>query len=63
MSTVVDSGTDTEPEALGPVAATEEELLKGKYGLLPLEDEGSDTLPEQLVEALVCKMVRDLPEW
>lgn len=59
---VVDSSAVTEPEAVGPVAAIEEELLIGKYGLPPLEDEGKDALPEQLVEAPVCMMVCGLPE-
>jgi hypothetical protein len=59
---VVDSGAITEPEAVGPVAAIEEELLIGKYGLPPLEYKGKDALPEQLVEAPVCAMACDLPE-
>jgi len=27
-----------------------------------LEEEGSDALPEQLIEAPVCAMIKDLPE-
>jgi hypothetical protein len=59
---IVDSGAVTEPEPVGPDTEIEEELLIGKYGLAPLEDAGKDALPEQLVEALVCMMVCDLPE-
>ena len=47
---------------MGPVVAIEDELLIGKYGLLPLEYEGKDALPEQLVEAPVCAMACGLPE-
>jgi hypothetical protein len=45
----------------GAVPAIEEELLRGKYGLPPLEEEGKVALPEQLIEAPVCTMVKDFP--